>query len=307
MKTAPPKPRSFLGTTGLVLKLGLTAGSLYVLYVSFWIIRTSFQSEPPAGYLSPTALQAMRSAPSKSPIVKTPWPNYPGAKGVRKSQSTINGEPWISERFEAAGSNSEILSFYRRYFRTAGWRDVTEEMFGIDPRFGAGGAPRNLQNQKFLVRYDEVIRSNLALQRGQKFILAQVSQGSRNWKRRVSLRYSGVTPMAYSKKMTERMNSGRGALKPFIKAENQIAGESHDTEFFHSELAPQRLFQKLSRRMEREGWKKAKLPDGVGPVGVAGGRIVCYVRRQDYALLQVMPLHNSKGSSGLITRVDSNR
>ena len=307
MQSAQDKRRPLAGTLALVLKLSLSVGSLYVLYISFWIIRTSFQSEPPSGYLPPTALQSMRSATPTAPSIQTPWPSYPGAKGVRKSHNTINGSPWISERFEAAGSNSQILSFYRQHLRTGGWRDITEELFGINPRFGAGGAPRNLQNQKFLVRYDGVIRSNLAMTRGEKFILAQVSEGSKSWKRRVSLRYSGVTPQAYSMDLTRRIQPRRGKIAPFIEAENQIAGESHNSEFFRSVLSPQGLFQKLSLRMEGEGWKEAELPAGIGPTGVAGGRMVCYVRQQDYALLQVMPSPNAKGSSGLIMRADSNR
>jgi hypothetical protein len=304
---APEKRRSFAGVVRWTLKIILTCGLLYVFYVSFWIVRVFLESEEPSGYVPPGGAGITDTDRRvSSPRVRMPWTTYPGAKEVRRNETIFNGSPFLTERFEAAGTNSEILSYYRRTLRNRGWRDVTEEHFGIDPGFFENGAPVNLQNQEFLLRYEETVRSNLAMQLGEKLILVEVDMGSKSWKRRVSLSQQGRSRQTASLELAKRLRfRSRGRIEPYFRAQQHIGKDDHTTEFYHSRFSVNRLHRKLVRRMKSKGWEQEELPDKFEPEGIDGMRVSFYVKKADYAILNVYPSPTGRGSAATLMKVDS--
>ena len=190
---------------------------------------------------------------------RTPWPKYPLAKELGKSRININDIPMASQRLLARAAPKKILSFYRREMRARGWRDNTEEFFMLKPSaIGNSTYTRNLQDERYLRRYENIKKSKLSLVRNNESILVEVYPKKAH--QTVIELHSARAPSVLSllQKISAQAGDHVRGTRPFLESRTMPGQPSASSRIYRSKHSAHSFFPQMVRTLEQEGWKYSK-------------------------------------------------
>lgn len=256
-----------------------------------WVLRLTWMSEAlPEGFAAQRFREQVAKAarpPPRQPVA-VPWPSHPGMRERIQNESDILGFKSMNEQCTIAAAKKTIIQYYRARMAARGWQDVSEEYFGINIQPGAGRRPPNLQNEAFLLKYERIINSQLALRRGDETVFISVADSDLAWKQEVSFRFMGAAPVTVRNRMQDRLLAGYRAMEPtaFLEQSQQLSDDAFHTRFFYQRKNPEDLFAGIVADLEREGWTTHESPVKSGNKDVL---TALFRRGAGFAVLQVSP------------------
>ncbi len=286
----------FLLAGQLVLSAFVLAGFLLLARAAGSAI-AAFQAPPPAAY-APAHNAGGYDAPPPDRL----WPLYPGfrASGVRGM--TINGIEILSEDGEVNSAADDVLSYYAQQMTARGWRDVSEESFGLSEGLQAAGLDPELDRQ-FFKTYDEILESNRAFQRGLWTVVLALSPGSRPWNMRMRISAYNTPPtqeiiealgMAPNKE-----SAGQDGL--VLKAEETLGGSRIQTQVYESPLPPADFYLRTLDSLRASRWS----PVFLSPTQDPQARLFAVFQKDGrYTYVIVSPASSGRGASAVVSEMD---
>jgi hypothetical protein len=243
--------------------------------------------------------------PVVSPRPDVFWPAFPRSSAGASRESVLNGVRVITENWRSTAAGADILDYYRRQMAARGWADVTEEVYGLNPGLrGSLHGDEQLQDERYLQVYRDVMDSSLALRRG-------------NWSMHVSVQPTNAALEQTSVKIvaaetpqmkeffaalgTEMANPGT-IKSATLSAVQHNGRERYATTVTRESDGPSRSFEIALEKLRREGWEPAVL---LPPQRAQKGFFAWLTRGEEYAALSVSSA--GRGSSVTLTRVTPNR
>ena len=239
------------------------------------------------------------------PAPHFPWRKLPGAKLHSHRSWKMNDVPFMEGEYEVTGSPEKVLDFYRGGMARAGWKDITESYFNIDPEFLAqSGQMEILQSSNFMEKYRKITEANLILRRGQKSVYVTIRPpGNKRWRTTYNLTHA-ETPSAKDIWIDTYTRARHTSYqRPYTKQfnmEEDIRDKRMQSVTFTSHLPPQSMYDRMSREMlEQRGWQKEAIP--VGLKFPSGSQVQAFVQGKSFALLSVRYDETMRMSTALLT------
>jgi hypothetical protein len=260
--SAPVQPRTskrLLLALQVFLTLGVVYAFLYVLALitgvqSAYRKSQQLRESPPAIFMGNAAPNA---TPSRRP--EALWPEFPRTGRSNLRQSVINGVEVLSEDWETAASADEILTYYRQQMTARGWRDSTEDTYGLQPQLREWQQnQQGVQNEKYLEAYRKVTSTSLALKRGNWSVHVLVDPSKELEGGSLVKIFGAATPsirdfftsMAAIGSSTAPGESTRRALD----ATQVSGGERYHTTMDLKPLEPQVAIDQALAQLREDGW-----------------------------------------------------
>lgn len=261
---------------------------------------------------SQAKLRAPLTVAKSSPVAlprsreQTPWPRFPRSVPSNARRSTINGVDVVSEDWECLAAPLEVLGYYREQMLARGWRDVTEETFGLRPEThnlrddGAG-----LQDPRYLQTYRSVMESKLVLSRGD-WSMHVMTEPAKTLHHGISVRlYAAATPSVadYAGKLLSTVAPGdaRGnKASRSLDAVQHSGGNRYHTTITPKSQPPAEAFQEALNRLRAEDWRPALMSPAQPTRGV---HFAWLVRGQEYAVVSAKTAPSGEGAVVSLTEV----
>jgi len=198
---------------------------------------------------------------------RAPWPSYPGASESTPGEMTLNGIRIIDEEWNAAASALDIIGYYRARMSERGWKDVTEDSFGLRPEARAdSGASAGLQDPAYVRTYLRVTGSCLVMCRGE-WTVQIMTEPAYGGKGRCHVRLCAAETPAlrgFIESMSSALNGGTGTQKKrrLLQAGETHAGSSYDTAITLVRGAPEAAFINAIEELLRDEWLLSMTTDG---------------------------------------------
>ncbi len=237
-----------------------------------------------------------------------PWPRYPGSVVKESSIRPGSRSPFAIQDLSANGSAEEIIHFYRSAMKQRGWKDMSDQTFGIGLATTSGqvASQVGLQQEQFLRNFDGLRSSVLLMRKRDRRVMVTVEEGDRKWKKRVRLASFPERPMdALASVLDGEPVRGQRDMRvyPYLQRTDRYGPDEFNTKVLTSGRAPKKFFGDLEDGLEKEGWQKVEgeqMPTGsVQP----GSRVGFYTRGTDGTLLVVTPVEDGKTSAASLTSI----
>lgn len=308
---SPSSPRvSVKRVFVFAIRFFFTLFAVYAFYLSFMLFRLALDQPKPESYTAELQRARMERAAQEAAAARvptrTPWPSFPGSGGRQVTSVNVNGIPFINDTIELSASRDRILGFYRSRMGRLGWKDTTEEYFRLQPEaVNCSGLPRSLQNESYLRHYDEILRSNLVLQRGDESLHIRLEPGSKRNRKQVLFSYMGAASLNdFSNDLAERTRKSKRSRRhqPWVESSQVMGPDLYTTRMFRSRLGPQRHYEQLVTRLEDQGW--TTMPESRQVAAETGAKHFAYLSRGgEFAMVFVRHSTEGAGSYGMMTTV----
>ena len=303
-----------ISAIGLILRGILTVVILYAFgqaFLALQILNThNRNAESYAAMKQAHRRGEDRASSSTRRRVKTPWPKYPGAIRSISLPGAMNGVQLVTEEMRVRARPELALAYFRRSMQSRGWEDITEEYFGLRPdAVDCTGAYRNLQDERFIERYDTVMRTHACFRRHGESVMIRTSENDppEDGRYRLSLSHLGTGSMLeFAQNIGRRMAQAGTARRPVsvMKNEQYFGRDLYKNELISSALTMKSLGAKMKRRMRLGGWKEVPMDPELAPAMAPGGpQITTFAKGERMAMVTVAPGPEGQGSSGMITEI----
>ncbi len=243
-----------------------------------------------------------RPAASAS-VVHPFWPEFPRNSAGKLQSAVINGVQILTEEWEAGASTSDILSYYREQMIARGWRDVTEEAYGLQPE--SHEAANTSQDERYVANYRKVMDANLVVTRGDWSMHLAAEPGKNDSRKTAVKIYAAATPSItgfFTEMKTALVASPRQPGQPLDAVQQSGSERYHTTIATKSETSTQ-AFQEALANLGAQGWHPVLfLPRQQTP----NGYFAWLLRGKQYAALSVKSTPQGKSSSVTFTEVTPN-
>jgi len=285
----------------------LTLLALYVfgyLLVLLAGVHASFRKSQQARQ-NPSPVYLDNGASSVTPTqAEVFWPEFPHTSPSGLTQSQINGVEVLTEDWECAATPTEVLGYYRQQMIARGWRDATEETFGLQPELRDSQA---LQQEAYLQLYQKVMDSSLVLKRGQwsMQVLTERRKGTLSGTR-VKI-YAAATPAIKeffaSLVLGSPTSSNPDPGTRWIEATQFSGKDRYHTTIQTSPLDPTRALEETVAKFQADGWHPLMTPAS-SPSGQ--GYCLWLTKGNHYTVIMADRSASGQGSSVSVTEVTSN-
>jgi len=292
-----PGPGVFFNYTVKVL---LTFAVVFVFWLALNLIvkvQAVFLAShgmPPiyAGHPSP----AVSSRPAVHPF----WPEFPRGNAGAIQSAVLNGVQILTQEWEAEAPPSDILSYYREQMTARGWRDVTEETYGLQPELREGAS--NPQDESYVSRYHSVMDSTLVLTSGAWSMHLTTEPGKKDNQKTAVKIYAAATPSikGFFEDLASSVVGKQGQDGRGLDAVQDNGSEHYHTTITSSSGAPARVFQESLASLGAQGWRPMLI---LPKRQTSSGCFTWLVRGKQYAALSVNKTPKGAGSSVMFMEV----
>ena len=238
-------------------------------------------------------------APSDS-AVHPFWPEFPRSGAENAQSAVINGVQIITESWESSASALVILSYYREQMAARGWRDVTEETYGLKPE--SSEAANNTQDERYVSTYRKVMDANLVVTSGEWSMHISAEPDKINPREIAVKIFAAATPSMkdYVDGMASTFAKNSGQPNQPLDAVQQSGKERYHTTITAKNEPPMQAFQETLVNLKAQGWQPVMyLPKQQTRLGI----FAWLLRGKQYAALSVSVLPRDGGSSVTFTEV----
>ncbi len=287
----------------LGLKVALTIAALYAVALVFQFLRVRATIQ--ARDIPAPRVQNRAGLFGQSHAGPRMWPRFPGATSSRPHTMTIEGITVTTENWESTASAVEIVDYFKRQMTACGWRDVTEDSFGIAPeRRRLAGGDQSLQDPEYVELYRNTIESHLVMTRGDWSFRMDIEPGSTAWNR--TARITGASTPRIEDFSEEVMAAMSGADSQIdaeggVTASEQIGESRFDTTITPDVRDPARAFEARLAELQRDNWRAMFVSSG-GRRGTSEN-FALLERSGKHGYLIVSPVTEGTGASVLFTEV----
>jgi len=228
------------------------------------------------------------------------WPEFPRSGEQNVQGAVINGVQILTETWETTASASVVLSYYRDQMIARGWRDVTEETYGLRPE--SREAANNTQDERYVSNYRKVMDANLVVTgAGWSMHVAAESDKNNHQKNVVKIFAAATTSMKdYIDGMASAFAKNSGQPNRSLDAVQQSGKDRYHTTIVAKDEPPMQAFQEALANLDAQGWHPVMfLPKQQTRTGV----FAWLLRGKQYAALSVSALPQDGGSSVTFTEV----
>jgi len=254
---------------------------------------------------SQARLRAPLTVPKPPPValpparVQTPWPHFPRSAPSNARRSTINGVDVVSEDWECLASPLAVLGYYREQMLARGWRDVTEETYGLRPELrNLRDDGASLQDSRYLETYRSVMDSKLVLSRGD-WSMHVMTEPAKTLNNGISVRlYAASTPSVadYAGKLLSAVSPGDekpDKASRSLDAVQHSGGNRYHTTITPKSQPPTEAFQEALNRLRAQDWQLALTSPAQPTRGV---HFAWLVRGQEYAVVSAKAAPTGEGA-----------
>jgi hypothetical protein len=252
----------------------------------------------------PPPATAKSSTEGSSSAAEALWPRFPHTGPSNLTRINLNGVEILSEDWDCAATPGGILGYYREQMAARGWRDTTEETYGLQPELREWGVnKKGLQDEKYLEVYRKVMDSSVVLRRGQwsMHVLTQPRKGSMAGTA-VKI-YAAATP-SLKDFFADLAPAGRPALNdtpaPGVEATQYAGKDQYHTTIQTRSTDPEQALQEAEASFRAKGWRPLLTSS---PDQSRQAYSTWFAKDTQYAVVMVHPLPNGQGSTVTLTEV----
>ena len=227
----------------LTVKAVLSVAAVAVFASIPYLVRLALRSHryaPPAAANAAQAIQSPDGREGREEGDPVFWPHLPGSAGRTVHRMMINGVDTISEDWRTSTPAADVIDYYREQMLARGWRDETEENFGLHPETRNPGVGANgLQNPNFVQAYGSLVDSSLILSRGKWSMQVMAVPGETGIRRTAVKVFAAATPSIKNFFLSleqEAFTADRaGAQRGAIDTVDESGGQRSHTTIVHKE------------------------------------------------------------------------
>ena len=292
----------------LSIKAVLSVAVLAVFASIPYLVRLALGSHRYAPPAAANAAQAVQSSEGREGRGgegdQVFWPHLPGSAGRAVHRMTINGVDTISEDWRTSTPAADVIDYYREQMLARGWRDETEESFGLQPETRNPGVGANgLLNPKFVQAYGSLVNSALILSRGKWSMQVMAVPGETGIRQTAVRVFAAATPSIKDFFLSLEEGAFRagptGAASGAIDTVEESGGQRSHTTLVLRNGEPGRIFDEMIGQYREKGWQCLVTPPPQGQPAY----FAWLVKERAYAALSVRGLPQGRGASVTLTEI----
>jgi hypothetical protein len=287
----------FLNNAGKLLLTLFVA--VFFLFLLGGMLRIQAAFHASQTELSNVALHVGVPSPAagRNSAIQNYWPEFPHTGGRNTQGVVINGVATLTEDWETEASAAEVLSYYRDQMTARGWKDTTEETYGLQPEaLDMGAIESGPRGQEFATDYARIMDSTLVFSRQGRTVQISAQPAQKNAGGTLVKIFAAETSSIrdFFNGMETAFVPNAGQARRPMDAVQHDAGATYHTTIVTSDEPPARAFEEKLATLVSQRWQRATIPS---KPGTRPGFSAWLMRGSQYAILSASPSSQGGGSS----------